>query len=50
MMNESDLGGRIAVVTGGACDIELPKPQRRYHDEIGRHTIAHSPAESWHGS
>ena len=28
MMNESDLGGRIAVVTDGACDIELPKPQR----------------------
>ena len=28
MMNESDLGGRIAVVTGGACGIELPKPQR----------------------
>ena len=28
MMNESDLGDRIAVVTGGACGIELPKPQR----------------------
>ena len=28
MMNESDLGDRIAVVTGGACGIELPKTWR----------------------